>query len=71
MNQNVVATVAEISTREFEQFRQFMLAASGVDLGPTKRALVQARPACVAPTGARLDCFARAASNALAHRAYY
>ena len=43
MNQNVVATVAEISTREFEQFRQFMLAASGVDLGPTKRALVQAR----------------------------
>ena len=39
-----------------------------VNLGSS---LVLARPACVAPTGARLDCFARAASNALAHRAYY
>jgi serine protease len=38
-----------------------------VGLGGT---LFLSRPACVAPTGTRLDCFARAASNALAHRAY-
>lgn len=34
-------------------------------------ALAISRPACVAPTGARIDCFARGSGNALAHRAYY
>ena len=33
--------------------------------------LALVRPACVAPTGARIDCFARGTSNALTHRAYY
>lgn len=33
--------------------------------------LALVRPACIAPTGARLDCFARAATGALAHRVYY
>ena len=42
-NLNVGDVVADINAREFELFRKFMLAASGVDLGPTKRALVQAR----------------------------
>ncbi len=42
-NLNVGGVVADINAREFELFRKFMLAASGVDLGPTKRALVQAR----------------------------
>ena len=34
-------------------------------------ALAQARPACVTPSSARLDCFARGTSNALDHIAYY
>ena len=33
--------------------------------------LAASRPDCVAPTGARLDCFARGSTNALAHTAYY
>ena len=40
---NIGSVVADISEREFNLFRKFMLAASGVDLGPTKRALVQSR----------------------------
>lgn len=37
------SVLAEISEREFGHFRKFMLSATGIDLGPTKRALVQAR----------------------------
>ena len=35
--------VADINATEFEHFRKFMFAASGVELGTNKRALVQAR----------------------------
>jgi subtilisin family serine protease len=34
-------------------------------------ALNVSRPACVAPTGVRMDCFSRGSANALAHRAYF